>query len=192
MFASCSVISVLPTLPQSSLSTQSSHSCLPCLSITPHWSYHLPNCYTCANIVTVLVFHGQSLPQVLEPWSTQMCQPLHSFYLGKHLSSWPPSGVLRLPYHLCFDPNHLYMSHLHPYEMFSVSQTVSRSKKLRSTELVLISYLLMIRAAPPWGQNVCMWSPHMKKLDHSCTFYHNISSLPPVLVTCWHSSIIRK
>ena len=36
--------------------------------------------------------------------------------------------------------------------------TVSRPKKLRSTELVLANYLLIIQAAPPRGQNVCMWS----------------------------------
>ena len=36
--------------------------------------------------------------------------------------------------------------------------TVSRSKKLRSTELVLISYFPIIQVVSPWGQNVCMWS----------------------------------
>ena len=36
--------------------------------------------------------------------------------------------------------------------------TVSRSKKLRSTELMLVNYLPIIQAAPPRGQNVCMWS----------------------------------
>ena len=109
MFTLCLANFALPTSPQSSLGTQSSCSRIPCLSTVPPLilpspqllhTFHRHNC-----IGFTWMVPATSLRQ-----STQRCQLPHYFHLEKCPSSWPPSGVLKPPYHLWFDPNPLHES----------------------------------------------------------------------------------